>query len=445
MKIFKVSELNQAIKDLIEPQFSVLQVKGEVTNIREQSSGHMYFTLKDEHSQISAVIFKGLNSTLSKKPKPGDQIIVFGELSIYSPRGSYQIIVRKVEFDGIGNLLLKLHQLKEKLKAKGYFNQERKKPIPSFPKVIGVVTSPTGSVIQDILHVLNRRFKGFQLILNPAKVQGEGAALEIAKAIDEFNEFNNVDVIIIGRGGGSIEDLWPFNEEIVADSIYLSKIPIISAVGHETDFSISDYVADLRAPTPSAAAEIVVKEASALVKHLGDIKNIITKNTKQIIEQSKLRLERFTTHPILSSPEGILFPKWQQIDEISFKLSSLMINKMNHEKTIFKNYENLFFHLNPVKTIRQFHQKLPSLQDQLFLALTKVVEKKRERFYSIKSHLHAINPNTVLKKGYCIPFMENKSSVIMSSSQARENQKAVLVFHDGEVDVAINKKEKVYD
>jgi exodeoxyribonuclease VII large subunit len=272
-EILSVSALTSAIKNQLESRFPALQVKGEISNLKEQASGHIYFTLKDAEAQIRAVIFRSNARELARPLRNGDQVIVKGELAVYPPQGYYQVVVRKLSYAGVGELLVQLHALKDKLQALGWFSKERKKPLPKFPRTIGVVTSPTGSVIQDILNILGRRFAGFHLILNPVKVQGEGAAEEIARAIDAFNRYQLADVLIVGRGGGSLEDLWAFNEEKVAAAIFASKIPVISAVGHETDFTIADFVADVRAPTPSAAAEIATQEMAQQLQFLTQSKN----------------------------------------------------------------------------------------------------------------------------------------------------------------------------
>ena len=222
MKILSVSELTQEIKRQLETNFRSISVKGEISNLKVQTSGHIYFTLKDKDAQISAVLFKGSTKSLSRLPKEGDQIVALGELTVYSPRGSYQLLVRELQYQGVGELLTQLHERKNRLQALGYFAKERKKKLPSFPKTIGVITSPTGAVIQDILHILQRRHSGFHLILCPVKVQGEGAKEEIAKAIYDFNRYKLADVLIVGRGGGSLEDLWAFNEEIVIEAIFRS-------------------------------------------------------------------------------------------------------------------------------------------------------------------------------------------------------------------------------
>ena len=323
MKILTVSELTAAIKTVLEPNFRGISVKGEISNFKQQTSGHLYFSLKDAGAQVSAVLFRGSAANLSRMPKEGDQVVANGEISLYVPRGQYQMIIRELQFLGIGELLMKFHQLKEQLKARGWFDPANKKPLPKFPKRIGVVTSPTGAVIKDILNVLKRRFPNFHLILNPVRVQGDKAPQEIAQAIAEFNRFNLVDVLIVARGGGSIEDLWAFNEEIVAKAIFESKIPVISAVGHETDFTISDWVADVRAPTPSAAAEIVIAEQAQWLKSLSASQQTFRQFIRQKFGSAKQRLTDLKTHPVFSFPLSILAQPIQQLDSSRLSLKSL--------------------------------------------------------------------------------------------------------------------------
>ena len=269
-RIYTVSELSGEIRELFEQQFPDVWVTGEVSNFRAAGSGHLYFTLKDDTAQLRAVCFRSQSRYLKFKPQDGLAVIARGRLSIYEARGEYQLYVEFLEPAGLGALQLAFDQLKQKLAAEGLFDPDRKKLLPALPRVIGVVTSPTGAVIQDILRVLNRRFRNINVVIYPARVQGEGAAEEIAQGIEHFNRMVPVDVMIVARGGGSMEDLWAFNEEVVARAIAASEIPIISAVGHETDFTIADFVADLRAPTPSAAAELVVHLKQDFVDELDD-------------------------------------------------------------------------------------------------------------------------------------------------------------------------------
>ena len=413
MKIFTVTELTLAIKRELEPRFNHLQIEGEVTNLRAQASGHLYFTLKDQNSQISAVLFKGNAKTLSSLPKAGDQVIVKGELSLYAPRGSYQIIIRELKHAGVGELLLKLHRLKETLKERGWLSKEHKKTLPRYPKTIGVVTSPTGSVIQDIIHVLKRRFPHFHLILNPVRVQGKEAAGEIARAIQEFNGKNLVDVMIVGRGGGSLEDLWPFNEECVAEAIFHSQIPIISAVGHETDVTLADCVADKRAPTPSAAAEISVRELSTQIDFLSQLGNQVDHVLKGQIKHLKSLIHGAKHHRLLASPYAILTEHYQRIDDFS-----------SHLETSIKHKKLQITHLQ---------ERLIDLKMRIEMTERQFLKQKKEKLTQLSEMLTAANPKTILKKGYCIPFKENTTSVMMSSSQAVIGMGISLHFHDGQV------------
>jgi exodeoxyribonuclease VII large subunit len=270
-KIYTVSDLTGEIRALLEDGFSGVWVEGELSNFRHHSSGHMYFTLKDGESQIRAVMFRQQNRQLRFQPRDGLAILLYGDISVYERRGEYQIVAEYMEPKGLGALQLAFEQLKERLQAEGMFDDSRKRPIPMLPRRIGVITSPTGAAIRDILHVLRRRFAGVDVLIHPVTVQGDRAAPEIVEAIRELNRRGGLDVLIVARGGGSLEDLWAFNEEAVARAIAGSKIPVISAVGHEIDYTIADFVADLRAPTPSAAAELVVSKKDELAQRLDDL------------------------------------------------------------------------------------------------------------------------------------------------------------------------------
>ncbi len=439
LPLISVTELTQDIKSQLESRFSQVRVKGEITNFKQQSSGHLYFSLKDEGAQISAVLFRGSAKNLSRIPKPGDQVIVIGQVNVYAPRGSYQIVVRELSFAGVGDLLLKLHQLKLKLEKQGYFDPERKKALPKHPKTIGVITSPTGSVIQDIINVLKRRHRGFQLILNPVKVQGEGAAQEIAEAIDVFNRYKLADVLIVGRGGGSLEDLWPFNEECVAEAIYRSEIPIISAVGHETDFSIADYVADLRAPTPSAAAELSVQELSAQFDFLNTCEQRLTQLLKQKLHRLKEKMSLVKRQPLFTSPYFLLGKHLQKLDEFTNHLKFRMEQKIQGDKMRLVTYKKALEGVKPMERIQLLKKELKSYQYQIDRGSTAVLERKKQHLTYIISHLKSVDPRTILKKGYCIPFAENKDSVIISTKQLHEEQKLSLLFHDGTTDITVNK------
>lgn len=413
-EILTVSQLSGAIKSHLEGRFLNICVQGEVSNLKEQSSGHLYFTLKDAESQISCVLFKGNTRGLQQLPKNGDQIIVKGEISVYLPRGNYQLIVREVKFSGIGALLLKLHEMKVKLQERGWFDKARKRALPLYPKTIGVVTSPTGSVIQDILHILSRRVCKFHLILNPVKVQGEGAAEEIAQAIEQFNRHGLADLLIVGRGGGSLEDLWPFNEERVAAAIFHSKIPIISAVGHETDYCIADFVADVRAPTPSAAAEIATRETAEQLAFLSQAKTRGSQAILTLLSHTKKQLHRLRRSPPLSNPYLFLSPHLQRIDEATDDLARGMQRVLQDKRLRHQHLEKQLRLLSP--------------QSQL--------QAKQAALARLTAHLKGINPKNLLKKGFCILMQDEH--VIASASELHAQEKARLLLHDGHAHLTID-------
>ncbi|MBI3306309.1 MAG: exodeoxyribonuclease VII large subunit [Candidatus Omnitrophica bacterium] len=362
-KVYTVSQLNREIRGLLESQFPSIWVEGEISNFKNHSSGHFYFTLKDAQSQISAVFFSRQNQYLKFQPKDGLQVIAMGRISLYEVRGQYQLYVERLEPKGVGALQLAFLQLKEKLEKEGLFHPERKKAIPRFPQVVGVVTSPTGAAIQDILNVVNRRFKGTRILLNPVRVQGEGAAGEIARAIDEMNSLGGLDVLIVGRGGGSLEDLWAFNEEIVARAVYRSKIPIISAVGHEIDWTICDLVADLRAPTPSAAAELVVQNREELCGRMAECDRRMQSVMSEFLESKKERLQAL------------------------------------QESYAFKQ---------PAQLIEQYAQRLDEILRQLLNYSKSLLTHKKHLFQGFAGKLHALSPLAILERGYSITFDENK-------------------------------------
>lgn len=436
-----VSQLTYTIKNLLETRFLNIKVQGEITNLRHQSSGHIYFTLKDKDSQISCVLFKGAAKSVNTTLNSGDSVIVEGEITVYPPRGNYQIIVRKLTPSGVGDLLLKLHQLKEKLKLKGWFNPALKKALPKLPKRIGIVTSPTGAVIQDVLNVLKRRFANFNLILNPVKVQGDNACTEIAQAINDFNKYNLADVLIIGRGGGSLEDLWPFNEEIVAKAIFESKIPIISAVGHETDYTIADFVADIRAPTPSAAAEIVISEKTELIKTLENYSQAIQKNLFHLILGYKKDLHFFKKHPLFSSYELLLSEKWQMFDEIKNQIDLSIKQKFEKLNSIFFAAKKESNALSPIMQFSFAKQKLENFSNNLKISWNNLFKSKTDNFKKIQELINTLNPNNLLKKGYSILFSEKDNSIILSTKQLSEGEKVIAQISDGKIKATIEKVE----
>jgi exodeoxyribonuclease VII large subunit len=319
-RVFTVSELTSRIKSLIEARFVSVTVEGEVSNAKPAASGHWYFTLKDEESQLAAVFFRSGAAGLKFRIEDGIKVVASGAINVYRKRGQYQLVVSRLEPKGLGALQLALEQLKKKLQAEGLFREDRKKPLPALPTRIGIVTSPTGAAIRDILQVIDRRFGNLHLLINPVRVQGEGAAAEIARAVDDFNRQSLVDVIIVARGGGSIEDLWAFNEEAVARAISRSRIPVISAVGHEIDWTVADLVADLRAPTPSAAAELVIGRKSDLRDRIRAVSDRLGDRARFQIDRRRSRLDGVLSSYLLRDPARLLRGRSQRVDDLVSEL-----------------------------------------------------------------------------------------------------------------------------
>lgn len=389
MKTLTVSEVNNYIKKILDNDFILnnLLVRGEVSNLKYHSSGHIYFSLKDSVSKINCVMFKSNSISLDFRLEDGMQVIASARCSIYQGTGALQLYIDKLEQEGLGELHIKFEKLKKKLEEEGYFDFEYKKPIPKMPRRIGVVTSETGAVIRDIINVTKRRSSLVDIVLYPALVQGEGAYKTIIEGIKYFNDKKIVDTIIIGRGGGSLEELWNFNEEDLAKEIFKSKIPIISAVGHEVDFTISDFVSDFRASTPSQAAEIAVPLESDIRNIIKDLENKIYKLTLDALNYEKERVNNYKKILNLNSPEVILSNSYIEIDRLKDKIRGILLNKIEKEKI-----------------------KLKSLNDLL----------------------EAHNPLNVLKKGFAI--VEDKdNNVISSKKELQDIDEINIIFSDGKI------------
>lgn len=434
-----VSELTSKIRSLLEPSFAKVTVRGEISNLKIQTSGHAYFTLKDEGAQISAALFQGYLRQLPRMPKEGDKVTLIADLNVYAPRGQYQLIVKTLSYDGVGELLLKLHALKLELASLGFFEKERKKTLPRFPRRIGVITSPTGAVIQDIIHILRRRVSSFHLILNPVRVQGELAASEIAQAIDQCNKHDLADVLIVGRGGGSLEDLWPFNERCVAEAIFRSKIPIISAVGHETDFSIADFVADVRAPTPSAAAEMVSYDKKEMSTACLKIAQHLVAFAQRAVAIGKQRLFALDNRWAVLR-QNLLLPYWQRLDDTSDILHSSFKEKLTRFRYRIEQLHKVSLCYNPASLLEERKKKLFSLEDALMNAFSQNMARQKERLAALKAHLMAIDPKQLVANGYAIAFNEN-GEAITRAKDLHIDQRLSLLFGDGKVRIQVLNKE----
>ena len=415
-KTYTVSEINSLInrKLKMDPNFKNILVKGEISNFKTNAfSGHSYFTLKDENSQIDAVMFKGMKDRfLEFEPEDGMKVIIKGKIEVYVKNGKYQLYATKITEDGIGNLHIAFEQLKKKLKKEGLFDDSHKKEIPKYPRHIGVVTASTGAAIKDIITTIKRRYPICKILIFPTLVQGDQAALKIVKQI-KYAQNYDIDTLIIGRGGGSIEDLWPFNEEIVAREIYDCKIPVISAVGHEVDFTISDFVADKRAPTPTAAAELAVPKLSEVKFRLDTLKSKLTKNINDNIGEKRLILNNISKKQVLKNPEEIYEIKGMHLDNL--------INKLNYAS---KN------------TISQNRNKLFKLENSIVLKNPKEITKhKREAFLRNFEKLEILNPLLTLKRGYSITKSNDK--IVSSAKDVKSGDELDIEFDDGTVNTKV--------
>lgn len=415
-KIWSVAELTSRISNVLSTQFSNLWVEGEVSNYHAATSGHLYFTLKDAKAQVKCVCFRGQAMRLKFRPEDGLKLIVRGSISVYEPRGEYQIYVEHIEPVGVGALQVAFEQLKKRLDAEGLFDQARKKPLPLLPGRIGVVTSPTGAAVRDIIRILRRRFHNAHLIVYPVRVQGDGAAQDIVAALKYLNRKQLVDVILLARGGGSIEDLWAFNEEAVARAIAASTIPIVSGVGHETDFTIADFVADVRASTPSAAAEIVVRSREEFDRHLAELEQKISRQTRYLLLQWRHRLKDLTTHRGFRRLEDLLRRHRQQTDELTAGLAVALqgrLERLRHRYTI-AGTRIASFDLRA--RIRSLGLRLMQRSAELGMRMERFLAGKIQRLDRLNVQLEERSPLRVLERGYSI-CTDAQGNVVSAADQ----------------------------
>jgi exodeoxyribonuclease VII large subunit len=393
--IVTVTELTRRIKATLEQGYPAVAVEGEISNFKQHSSGHLYFTIKDEHAQIQAVLWRSRTAALRFRPQDGMKIVARGRITVYDVRGVYQLDVAELRPLGTGELQMAFERLKQQLAALGYFDQKRKKPIPRFPVRIGLVTSPTGAAIRDIVNIISRRWPMAELVLSPVAVQGAGAASEIAQAIRDFNEWGKADVLIVGRGGGSLEDLWAFNEEAVAKAIYDSAIPVISAVGHEIDFTIADFTADLRAPTPSAAAELVVPSRGEMVE--------VVRNYWYTIQQ--IAADRITS----------------EREKIQGIVRSYAFNR-------------------PLDLVRQYAQQLDELRRSIARVVANRFALSSESYSSLDKRIRSVNPSLILRRGYAI--VRKGAAIVGSTKELKVSDLIDVEFHDGRLPAEILERGK---
>lgn len=440
IKYYSITALNRAIKNMFDskPELNKVYIKGEISNYKHHSRGHLYFTLKDENSRIAAVMFSSQASKLTFEPEDGMKVLVCGRVTVYESTGGYQIYVEEMNLDGIGNLYLEYEKLKRKLEQEGLFNLDHKKPIPKFPKKIGIITAPTGAAIRDILSTLKRRYPLCDTILFPALVQGEGAKESIVKQLKRAQDFD-LDVIICGRGGGSIEDLWAFNEEIVARAIYESKIPIISAVGHEIDFTIADFVADLRAPTPTGAAEMAVPNLLDLQALIGQYRIRLNENIKNILSKNQRKLDNLRNSYILKNPMSLYEIKEQKLDNLIDRSNQYIINYLNQSKIKLNHLKSSYILKNPLGIYEVKKEKLTNIKELLNKIIKNKITTYNYQYNLIINKLDLLNPLNVLKKGYSLVTSEGK--LIKDSNELKINDYIEIKMYKGKVKAIVKEKE----
>ena len=427
--ILTVSRLTALLRGVLEENFEQLWVGGEVSNLSYPSSGHCYFTLKDAGAQLRCVMFKSAVKNLKFRLTDGMALIVRGRISVYDQRGEYQLICEYLEPAGVGALQTAFVQLKEKLALEGLFAEAHKSAIPRFPRKIGVITSPTGAAIHDILNVLKRRFASLAVLLYPVRVQGEGAAVEIARAVDEMNRLGDVDILIVGRGGGSLEDLWAFNEEAVARAVYRSKIPVISAVGHETDWTICDFVADLRAPTPSAAAELVIASSEELRSQVDGLSYRLRKTIENILVSYDRRLEGLRR--ALHDPRMMVGHLAQRLDDLSGRLDMGLHVAVSRRRDRFERLRDALRHNDPKGMIDLLRQRVALLLVRSEGLLAHRLEEIRQGFGDNAARLEVLSPLKTLARGYAIASHACDGTTVTDAGSLAPGEQLLLRLHRG--------------
>jgi exodeoxyribonuclease VII large subunit len=439
-RVYSVTELTARIRDLFTRNFTDILVEGEISNCHEAQSGHIYFVLKDKTSQLRAVCFKTQVRAMKFRPENGLHVTVRGSISVYEARGDYQIYVESIEPVGLGALQLAFDQLKKRLEAEGLFAQDRKKPLPMLPRCIGLITSPTGAAVRDVVRILRRRFHNVHLTLFPVRVQGDGAALEIVRALQFFNRQQSVDVLILARGGGSLEDLWAFNEEAVARAISQSVIPVISGVGHETDFTISDFVADVRASTPSAAAELVVNTRREFDKHVADLRQTLLDQMRYRILVLSRRVHELGARRGFRRPLDLLRQQRQRADELTSRLAHALRANLALSTKRFNIAHKRIVAFDFRMKIAAVRLRLEKLQLELAARSDRALRQKRERLDRLNLQLHERSPLRVLERGYAIAT-DSAGQILRSTTQVAVGDAVNLRLLNGRLTTSVTSKE----
>jgi len=441
IEIWTVTQLTRRVKVLLETTVGQVWVAGEISNWKVAASGHAYFTLKDKDSQIDAVMFRGPLGRLHFPPENGLEVIARGRVTVYEKRGNYQIVIDDLQPKGMGALQLAFEKLKQKLDAEGLFDPKHKKPLPMLPRKIGVVTSPTGAAIRDILNVLGRRFANVHVILYPARVQGEEAAAEIVAGIHALDRWG-VDVMIVGRGGGSLEDLWSFNEERVVRAVFSAKTPIISAVGHEIDFTLTDFAADLRAPTPSAAAELVIQERTALLERIALLRKRMISAQARRVQEARHRLEVAKSCYVFRRPEELARQRRQQHDELRMRLENVVLEHVRTQRRRTDHAARALALLSPASRVRQAKERRETIQWRLAQAAAALLERRRARMRPLLAQLDVLSPLAILGRGYALAWKLPERTLVRAASQLAPRDELYLRLGEGAVITAVTRIEE---
>lgn len=438
--VLSVSQLNRQSKELLETYLHNVQVSGEISNLSRPASGHWYFTLKDQRAQVRCAMFKSRTQYLKFVPKEGEQVLINASVGLYEARGDYQLIVNGMQSAGEGALKLAFEQLKARLYEEGLFNPDTKKPLPKHPRHLGVITSPTGAAIKDILSVLKRRFPNLPISIYPTQVQGEAAAAQISQAIERANRDKLCDVLIVGRGGGSLEDLWPFNEEIVARAIFNSQIPIISAVGHEVDVSISDYTADLRAATPSAAAELVSPDRFEWLGRFEQLERSLTRIMQNRLSQQRFNLLQLVKR--LRHPKDKLQENMQRLDMAQMRLNNSLQRQLSSQQAHLTGLSHRLQSNKPDKQITQMKQAVQHLQQRMQHSVQLKLQDFKNRLARQAEVLNAVSPLSTLSRGYAIVTTE-LGEAVRTSSQVKVGDTVTAKLHEGSFSCSVDQIHKV--
>lgn len=431
-KYLTVTALTKYIKRKLDtdPHLKKIWLRGEISNFKHHSRGHMYLTIKDDQTRIQAVMFAGNNRSLKFRPENGMNVLIAGEVSIFEPFGQYQLYIQQMEPDGIGSLYLAFEQLKDKLYQQGYFEENHKKPIPAFPRHIGIITSPTGAAVKDILTTLKRRYPIAQHTVIPVLVQGKHAAASIVKGIETANRQNLFDVLIIGRGGGSIEELWNFNEEAVAKAIFNSETPIISAIGHETDITISDFVSDLRAPTPTGAGELAAPSQMELTEKLSAANRSMNRTMSIAFNNHRLHLQRLKQSYAFRYPEHLLTQKEQELDRQVERLERAQSLYIKQQSELLTNLNTRMLNQHPRRQLDQAQKELNQLSKQQQYFMSRIYERKEKEMAAALDKLSLLNPLEIMKRGFAIPYTED-GQIINSAKQVHSKDRISVQLRDG--------------